>query len=150
MTLSEQEFNDIIADETKLIEDDIVWASAHNSSALSFRAAVDSDEAYPLFLTGRLNHSSGKLSYTIIHRVVGRILGLDLGQEHINPDGQAVGETHKNYWKPGYRDKWAYAPQDITYAWNQPVDVWAQFCDEANLEHRGIMHSPRVQGVLKV
>ncbi len=150
MTLSEQEFDAIIADETKRIENDIVWAPVQNQSALDFRAEIDSDAGYPLFLVGRYNHYSGKLSYTIIHRIVGRILGLDLGQGHINPDSNAVGETHKNYWKPGYRDKWAYEPQDITHPWNRPVDVWAQFCVEANLEHKGIMRTPRVQGVLRI
>ena len=88
------------------------------------------------------------LSYAIIHRVVGLILGLDLGQAHINRDGRAVGEIHKNDWKSGFRDKWAHLPRDTTYPRNQPVNVWAQFCDEANLEHRGIMHPPFVQGVL--
>ena len=51
-------------------------------------------------------------------------------------------------WVPGHRDKWAYVPGDITHPWNHPVEVWAQFCAEANLEHRGVMHPPRVQGGL--
>ena len=148
MTLSQQEYNAIIADETKRIEGDIHWASIQNAVALSFRVDIDSDEAYPLFLQGWYNAYSGKLSFTIIYRGVGRIYGLDLGAEHINPDGAAVGETHKNYWAPGYRDKKAYAPDDITHSWSRPVDVWAQFCLEANLKHRGIMHPPRVQGVM--
>ena len=146
MTLSQQEFDAIIAAETKRVEGDIQWLSEQNSLALRFRVDIDSDEGYPLFLQGWYNSFSGKLSYTIVYRGVGRIYGLDLGAEHINPDGAAVGETHKNYWLPGFKDKWAYAPQDITHPWSHPVDVWAQFCAEAKLEHRGIMHPPRVQG----
>ena len=98
-------------------------------------------------MAGRFNHSSGKFSYAIIHRVAGLILGLDLGQAHINRDGRAVGEIHRNDWQSGFRDKCAHLPRDITYPWNQPVNVWAQFCAVANREHRGIMHPPPVPGV---
>ena len=148
MTLSQLEFDAIIATKTKRIEGNIFWGSDLNQLARKFRIDIDSDEGYPVFLQGRYNPYSGKLSYTFIYRGVGRIYGLDLGAEHINPDGSAVGETHKNYWKPGSRDKWAYEPKDITHPWSCPVDVWKQFCAEANLEHRGVMYPPQVQGVL--
>lgn len=69
--------------------------------------------------------------------------GLDLGAEHINPDGKPVGEKHKNYWVPGYRDKWAYEPGDITEPWHRPVAVWAQFCAEIHLRHTGTLSEPR-------
>ena len=150
MTLSKSEFNTIIATETKRVEGDINWGPDLNTLAKKFRIEIDSDEGYPLFLQGYYNPYSGKLSYTIIYRGVGRIYGLDLGSEHINPDGRAVGETHKNFWKPGYKDKWAYEPTDITHSWNNPVEVWKQFCVEATLEHRGIMHPPKVQGVMMI
>ena len=148
MTLSQLEFDAIIATKTKRIEGNIFWGSDLNQLARKFRIDIDSDEGYPVFLQGRYNPYSGKLSYTFIYRGVGRIYGLDLGAEHINPDGSAVGETHKNYWKPGSRDKWAYEPKDITHPWSCPVEVWKQFCAEANLEHRGVMYPPQVQGVL--
>lgn len=148
MTLSQQEFKAIISDETKRIERDIVWVSEQNPSAMSFRIDIDSDEGYPLFLKGWYNPYSGKLSYTIIYRGVGRIYSLDLGAEHINPDGGAVGETHKHRWVPVHKDKRAYVPEDITYPWSCPVDVWKQFCAEANLEHRGVMHPPSFQGAM--
>ena len=91
------------------------------------------------------NFYSGKLSYTIIYRGVGRIYGLDLGAAHVNPDGAPIGETHKNYWSPGHRDKRAFVPEDISHPWSDPVGVWAQFCAEARLEHHGIMHLPQFQ-----
>ena len=146
MTLSQQEYDAIIAAEAKRIEGDIFWVSDQNSTAMRFRIDIDSDEGYPLFLQGWYNPYSGKLSYAMIYRGVGRIYGLDLGAAHINPGGGAVGEIHKNHWAPGHRDKWAYAPGDITHSWFRPVEVWAQFCAEANLEHRGVMHPLRVQG----
>lgn len=108
---------------------------------------IDSDAGYPIFVKGWYNPRSGKLSFSIIHRTVGtRIYGLDLGAEHYNPDGKPVGEKHKNYWVPGSRDKWAYVPEDITATWNNPVDVWRQFCAEANLQHTGLIQHPNTPG----
>ena len=146
MTLSQLEYDAIIADETKRIEGDISWTPGQNPLAMMFRHNVNSDKGFPLFLQGWYNPYSGKLSYAIIYHGVGRIYGLDLGADHINPDGRAIGETHKNYWTPENRDTWAYVPEDITSPWDRPVEVWEQFCVEVNLEHRGVMHPPHVQG----
>lgn len=104
----------IIATEAKRIEGDIFWGSDQNTLSMRFRTDISSDGGYPLFLQGWYNPYSGKLSYAMIYRGVGRIYGLDLGAAHINPEGAAVGETHKNHWVPGHRDRWAYAPGEIT------------------------------------
>lgn len=148
MTLSQQEYNTIISDPTKVIHEDILWEGHPSSSRREFRIEVESEEGYPIFLKGWYNPSSGKLSYSVIHRSVGRIYGLDMGADHQNPDGQWVGEKHKNYWVPGSRDKWAYVPPDITETWNRPVEVWRQFCAEANLAHSGVMTPPATQRAL--
>ena len=121
MTLSQQEYRTIIDDTSKVINENIVWEGAANSPRREFRLDIESGEGYPIFVKGWYNPSSGKLSYSIIHRGVGgRIYGLDLGADHQNPDGKFVGEKHKNYWVPGYRDKWAYVPPDITEPWHRP------------------------------
>ena len=143
MSLSQGEYEAIIADNAKVIEGDIAWSVDPYTHAQSFRVEVDSE--YPIFVNGWYNPFSGKLSYAIIHRRVGRIYGLDLGAEHRNPDRQMVGEKHKNYWREGDRDKWAYVPEDITEPWSRPVAVWGQFCSEASLKHEGSMSSPGVQ-----
>ena len=148
MTLTQTEYNAIFADKAKRIVGDITWKRTGNRMASEFRIDIESNEEYPLFLKGWYNPFSGKLSYAIIHRIVGRIYGLDLGTEHINPDGNLVGEKHKNYWLPGSRDKWAFVPEDITEPWDRPAEVWVQFCAEANLEHSGKMHPPDVQRVM--
>lgn len=148
MTLSQQEYNAIIDDDTKVIAEDIAWQPRSNSPAREFRIDIDSDEGYPIFVKGWYNPSSGKLSYAIIHRSVGRIYGLDLGAEHRNPNGELVGEKHKNYWIPGSRDKWAYVPNDITETWNRPVAVWKQFCDEVHLQHTSTIQYPLTQRTL--
>lgn len=148
MPLSLQEYADIISDATKTINGNILWEGRADSRPKEFRIDVESNYGYPIFIKGWYNFSAGKLSYAIIHRAVGRIYGLDLGADHYNPDGNSVGEKHKNHWVPGYRDKWAYAPEDITEPWDRPLEVWRQFCAEANLTHQGIMSPPAVQGGL--
>lgn len=143
MTLSQSEYEEIINDDAKTIEGDIIWENADNPQAQRFRAEIESN--YPIFINGWYNPFSGKLSYAIIHRRVGRIYGLDLGAEHRNPDKQLVGEKHKNYWREGHRDKWAYVPEDITEPYSHPEAVWEQFCAEAKLRHSGSISSPSVQ-----
>ena len=148
MTLSQQDYDVIIADATKTITADITWEGGPNSPRREFRLDIESGEGYPIFVKGWYNSSSGKLSFSIIHRTAGRIYGLDLGADHQNPDGKFVGEKHKNYWVPGYRDKWAYVPEDITETWDRPVSVWRQFCTEALLTHSGAMQVPVTQRTL--
>ncbi len=142
MTLSRQEYEAIISDGTKHITGDIDWVGQPNAPARQFRVDVDSEADHPIFIKGWYNPNSGKLSYALIHRAMGRIHGLDLGADHCNPNGEYVGEKHKNYWVPGYRDKWAYVPDDITETWNRPVAVWGQFCAEINLRHDGTLREP--------
>ena len=146
MPLSSEEYKAIIDDETKVVIGDIEWEGRPGSPARQFRIDIDSDEGHPIFVKGWYNPSSGKLSYAIIHRTVGRIHGLDLGADHYNPDGKPVGEKHKNHWIPGSRDKWAYAPEDITETWDRPGAVWVQFCNEVKLRHVGTMRDPETQG----
>jgi len=146
MELSKEEYDAIINDDTKVISENIEWQGHRNSPSRKFRVNVDSVEEHPIFVSGWYNLRSGKLSFAIVHRTVGqRIYGLDLGAEHYNPDDQPVGEKHKNYWVPGSRDKWAYVPADITAPWDRPVEVWRQFCAEANIKHTGTIQHPNIQ-----
>lgn len=87
MTLSNQEYAAIIGDDTKRIAGDIVWEDRPNAPTRQFRVEVDSEAGHPIFIKGWYNPHSGKLSYSLIHRIVGRIHGLDLGADHCNPDG---------------------------------------------------------------
>ena len=106
--VTQQEIDEILSDGTKVVYEDIIWKNDDDHSpAQVFRVNVDSSSGHPIFINGWFNPSSGKLSFALIYRGIGRIYGLDLGAEHINPDGHPVGEKHKNYWVSGYRDKWA-------------------------------------------
>ena len=128
MTITQQDFESILADTTKGITEDLVWRDDEDHPpALEFRAAVVSGAGYPLFVVGRYNSAAGTLSYALIHRAAGRIYALDLGADHHNPDCNRVGEKHKHRWTEGFRDKQAYVPEDITEPWDRPVEVWDQF-----------------------
>lgn len=150
MTLSQLEYNAIINDVTKVIPEDIAWEGAGISATRKFTVDIQCDDGHPIFVKGWYNPRSGKLSYSIVHRSFGRIYGLDLGADHVNPDGRSVGEKHKNYWVPGSRDKWAYVPGDITEPWNRPAAVWRQFCNEGNIRHLGRLRDPVIQGSMLV
>ena len=151
MTLSKQEYEAIISDDSKRIIGNIVWEGRRNAPSWEFRVDVDSESRHPIFIKGWYNARSGKLSYALVHRIAGRIHGLDLGADHINPDGESVGEKHKNYWVPGSRDRWAYVPDDITGPWHRPVEVWAQFCAEIQLRHDGTLQEPgATQGAMLI
>ena len=144
MSITQQEFDAIISDNTKIIAENIVWRS-DSYTTKSFRCEIESNAGYPIFVDGWYGPDSEKLSYSIVYRGVGRIYGLDLGADHRNPDGKLVGEKHKNYWVPGHRDRWAYVPEDITAQWTQPGDVWSQFCAESRIVHDGSLGAVNAQ-----
>jgi len=53
-----------------------------------------------------------------------------------------VGEKHKHRWTERFRDKEAYAPDDISAPVGDPVAVWQQFCAEAGITHAGALAQP--------
>lgn len=149
MAISEEEVESILADSTKHIAGDIVWADdVDHSPAKEFRVEVQTDNEYPIFVAGRFNPFSGKLSFAFILRGTGRVYALDLGKDHRNPEGVRIGEKHKHRWMDGFRDTSAYVPVDITETWDRPLAVWDQFCAEARLRHDGMMHAPQLQDEL--
>ena len=149
MAISEEEVESILADSTKHIAGDIVWTDdVDHSPAKEFRVEVQTDTEFPLFVAGRFNPFSGKLTFAFILRGTGRVYALDLGKDHRNPQGVRIGEKHKHRWMDGFRDTSAYVPVDITETWDRPLAVWVQFCAEARLRHDGMMHAPQLQDEL--
>ncbi len=158
--LTQQEFESLLADDTKRITGDIVWTSDEfHSAAQGFRAGVQSEADWPLFVEGWWNPHSGKLTFTLVHRRARRIVGLDLGDLlHHNPScprkrGRRVAcdcphGTHKHRWTEEFKAEWAYKPGDITATWDQPLEVWEQFCAETKIIHWGILHNPEWQAEL--
>lgn len=143
MAFTRTEFETLLNDESKCLEGDIIWEEDEDHSpCLEFRAELLSDSGWPLFVRGSFNPMIPALSYVLILKSTGRIYGLDMGKDHHNPQCSQVGEKHKHCWSEQFRDKEAYEPADITAGVDDPVAVWAQFCAEARIEHRGAMRSP--------
>jgi hypothetical protein len=141
--LSQQEFEAILGDSSKRIVGDLSWSEDEDHSpALYFRACIDTAAGHPLTVSGRFNALSGKLSFAIHHRSVGRICALDLGVGHRNPSGAQLGEKHKHRWTERHGDREAYVPEDITCAVDDPVGVWREFCVEATIHHDGTLAPP--------
>lgn len=95
--MTQAEFEAIIADTTKRIDDRIHWSNDEDHfPALEFKVELASDSGYPLVVKGSFNPLAQTLSYVLIHRMAGRIYALDLGKDHHNPTCQNVGEKHKH------------------------------------------------------
>ena len=143
MSLTNAEFDSIIQDKSKRIEGNIDWIEDEDHSpARVFRANIESAAGWPLFVQGRYNPLACTLTYALILKTAGRIYGLDLGKDHHNPQCNQVGEKHKHKWSEQYRDTEAYVPSDITAQVSDPVEVWKQFCKEADIEHDGELRQP--------
>jgi hypothetical protein len=143
LPLNQTEFETMLADRSKRIQGDIAWSEDDDHSpSVEFRAEVQSDPGYPIFVRGSYNRILGTLSYALIHRGSGRVYALDMGKDHHNPDCQHVGERHKHRWNESLRDKEAYVPQDIRAAADEPVVVWNEFCAEASVQHVGTLQAP--------
>ena len=143
--MNQADFEALLADQTKVIVGDIRWADDEDHSpSVEFRAEVDSETGHPIFIRGSYNALAQTLTYALIHRGSGRIYALDLGKDHHNPDCQSVGERHKHRWREPVKDKEAYVPGDLDAPVNNPTRVWEQFCAEARIHHRGVMHPPPV------
>ncbi len=144
--MTQNEFEVLIEDAGKRIVDDIYWEEDEDHSpSVEFRAEVESDTGYPIFIRGSYNMIARTLTFALIHRGSGRIYALDLGKDHHNPNCQYVGEKHKHRWNEVVRDKDAYAPKDIPDSVHDPVAVWKKFCEEAKIQHLGKMHPPPQQ-----
>ncbi len=97
--MTQPDFETLIGDTSKRIGGDITWLEDEDHSpAVEFRAEVESEAGWPLFVKGSYNAPAGTLSYALVHRGSGRIYALDLGKDHHNPSCQNVGERHKHRW----------------------------------------------------
>jgi hypothetical protein len=142
-TVNQADFDSLLADPSKTVHGDIRWnEDEDHSPSVEFRAEITSDAGHPIFIRGSYNGLAQTLTFAVIHRGSGRVYGLDMGKSHRNPDNQVVGECHKHQWREAVRDKEAYEPPDIVAPATEPLQVWEQFCVEANIQHEGVMHPP--------
>ena len=144
MSLSQAEFDEILADDSKRIIGDIVWVavSAH-SDAKSFKASVLSNANDNLLVEGCFRPSKRKLGISLI--VVGhRVAGIDFGSNirHRNVSGTRFEGAHLQLWSADAGAAEARPLPRGTPGWNQPVEVWLWLCDLLGIVHVGEMLSP--------
>ena len=139
MTLSQYEYETIMADTSKKIEKRISWKlRSLQGHAQEFRQNVLSDRKWPLFIKGWWNPLSHKLSYALILKTE-RIFGLDIGDYvHHNPTCQSITGAHIHEWNEKTKGKIAIPAPNIG-SWNQPLEAWEQFCSLTVIDHRGKM-----------
>lgn len=143
-TLSQREFEALLADRSKRIVGDLAWSDdPDHLPAQEVRAGIESDSGWPILAYGWWQPRYEKLSFALIHRTEGRIFGFDLGSgPHRSPDGTSVRGTHQHVWTAEHRDGIAIARPDIVLSWAQPSALWQIFCLEAGIDHIGRFAEP--------
>ena len=156
MVFDKNEFDAIMADETKNIREDITWDIPKPTSKIAkFRVKVSSVNGYPIFIDGSYNRLLEKLSYSIIHRGIGkRIYGLDLGASpadgHVNPDGSIPGANHIHSWTDEFEDMVAFSSDKYIYSIvTNPIGVWKEFCELAKINFNGLIEEiPPLESII--
>ena len=147
-SLSQDEFEAILADESKRIVGDVAWRRLPTRLP-SFRvdAAVASDAGWPLRISGWHRPDERRLSYTLLYGDR-RIVGIDFGRNltHTNADGERVRGPHLHFWSEGESTPPALPLERITARADQPLLVWRQFCALLRIMHQGQMWPPEAQG----
>lgn len=141
--MTNTEFETILADTTKSIVGDISWSvDEDHSPSVEFRAEIQSDAGWPLFVRASYYPLINAITYALILKTEGRIYALDIGKDHHNPTCEQVGEVHKHRWTEQFKDKYAYDPVDISRESCDPLVIWKEFCLEAKLAHSGRLYPP--------
>lgn len=139
MSLTNSEWREILADESKTVRGDIDWVvDEEHPGTVEFFVPFDSASGHPLWVKGSINWKIPAVSFVVIHGRAGRIYGLDLGKDHQH-DGN---RTHKHTWSEAHKDRNTYVPADITASIEDVVGLWDQFCREARITHVGVMRRP--------
>ena len=144
MSLTQAEFDAILAEDSKRIVGDIVWlvVSGH-SDAKWFKASVLSKTNDNLVVEGYFRPSKRKLGISLI--VVGeRVAGIDFGSNirHRNVSGTRFEGAHLQLWSAAAGAAEAHPLPRGVPGWNQPVEVWEWLCDLLGIVHVGKMLWP--------
>ena len=144
MSLSQAEFEAILADESKRIVGDIAWvAVSGHFDAKWFNATVLSNANDNLVVEGYFRPSKRKLGISLI--VLGqRVAGIDFGSNirHRNVSGARFEGAHLQLWSAAAGAAEAHPLPRGAPGWNQPVEVWIWLCDLLGIVHVGEMLSP--------
>ena len=145
--ITDAEFAEILADESKLIEDGVWWwADPGHLPAERFIVVVASDSDRELRLQGWFNRRSETLSFALFCPGADRIYGLCMGVTHGRQDPTGFYVKHKHRWSVARKDRNLYWPYDITAPWHDVATVWRQFCEESRITHHGQFNVPESDG----
>ena len=143
-TLSQEEFEAILADESKRIVGDLAWRRlATRLPSFRVDAPVASDAGWPLRISGWYRPDEHRLSFTLLCDDQ-RIAGLDFGRNlsHTNADGDRLRGSHLHFWSEEESTPPAFSIARITAPADQPLLVWRQFCALLRIMHQGQMMPP--------
>ena len=144
MTLSDAEFEAILADDSKRIVGDVVWSpDPDRAGALRFEAPVIWNDTRSLWISGFYRPSHRKLTYSLrLDRT--RIAGIDFGRNigHTNRDRNKLIGSHLQWWSESARRAEAYPiPLDLP-DWSLPLAVWERILARFGIVHEGELAEP--------
>ena len=143
-TLSQEEFEAILADESKRIVGDLIWvAEPGKPGGFKFRAPVRHAGELDMFVAGFERLSTKRLSFALVYDER-RIAGLDLGAVfHTNKDRTRIVGTHLHLWVEQNQETQAYAAPEVTARFDQTMPAWQQFCARLRIVHLGRFREPQ-------
>ena len=104
--MTDAELREILDDDTKAIQENIVWTQSKSiSHAVEFRVRVDNELGFALWVKGSYNRELGKTSFILFSQEAGRLLAVDAGADHHNRSCENVGELHLHHWNEQTRDR---------------------------------------------
>lgn len=148
MPLTQEEFDAIIADDSKQIVGDIEWSlDPDRADASRFEVPVLWDDDRPLWVSGFYRPSYRKLTYSLRLDQT-RIAGIDFGRNvgHTNRNRNKLIGPHLQWWSESAGRAEAYpVPSDMP-DWNLPLAVWGRILSRLGIVHEGELAEPALEG----
>jgi len=115
------------------------------------RGEVANSVGFDLALEVTWSPKTGKASLCLFARRVkpgwSRLYGIDLGDDHHNPDCNNTGDPHRhNRWSVTYGDRFGSGAPDLKG--KSVPEAFDIFVSECNISVRGALTMPSVQGTL--
>ena len=148
------DIDSILADSTKRIEGDIFWRPHQTRRRTQeFKVDVLSDSLHAMRVVGWCNPNSKKVNLTLFLKQelsLLRVFAFNTGLvEYRCADGRRISGSHAHRWSTERQELLA-EPRPHLPSWDQPGQLWLQFCGETKIHHQGVMHPPEWQGDLSL
>jgi len=139
--VTRREAQAILADNSKRIEGDIVWAQHPDINfAVRFRVRVQCAVDPDIQIAGYYNRENNKLYLNMFRRSDGKpFVRLCMESGHHNPACTEAGDPHLHEWDDDEGDKIAGAVTFDTSGSTQ--QIWREFCAWTGITHEGVLES---------